>query len=635
MTFSTRPVVVFDIPLKSDVLILHPEAAIIRFPHGKTVDIGALCYLRREPTALNRQGQRKRNAGRKVDLSSFYPERVECVRALITHFSENLEHSGRRAETVRDYATRFFAFMSWADNCGYHNVLRDVSAAQETIRNYAHYIRERVQTNSIATNSGVHQQTKVFTLLEEFFEVEGLTRGINLLRANPASKEHTAPPSEDDQAKALSLYEAVFSGLSALAMGESSYPYALVLPPWVGYHHDMVWVFPSISWFMSPSMLSQRDSLWCPAWCFNYAEGRLNTLDELRAVPNFAGDSDNRRRQALRKAKQQLERANDNLYHSQRNHNGLVALNSFILLFVAQTGMNWAQVVELSWSDDYEVSTTHQNFRTVKWRAGGKKVSFELPTTFMPKFKRFLKLRSHLLNGRECHWLFFRLGTKGVGAPTQIKTGPTSTYQTLRRLAPNLAAVMPKQWRAAKSDWLVRHTDPSTTALVLQNSERTVLASYAEGSEMTHLSEMSKFLNSVSATVLNKDQIVEGGTNRAVGVCSKFGEPNFIAPNSPMKPDCKGSEGCLFCDKFKLHADETDVRKLISCRYYLQQTETLASSSDRLIASIFDRIEEILLEVSRRDAGLVRKVAEEVAEGELDTYWARKLEMLMELGVVA
>lgn len=638
MTFITRPVVVYDIPLKTDVPILRPEAAVIRFPHGKTVDIGALCYLRRESTVQGGQKRRKRNTGRKVDLSSFCPERVDRVRALITYFSENLEHSGRRVETVRDYATRFFVFMSWADNCGYHHVLDDASAAQDVIRSYADYIKERVQTNAIAQNSGARQQATVFTLLEEFFEVEGLTRGINLLRVNPASKECTAPPSEYDQSKALSLCEAVFSGLSALAIGESSYPYALALPPWVGYPHDTVWVFPSISWFMSPSMLSQRDSLWCPAWCFNYAEGRLSTLDELRAVPDFSGDSDNRRRQALRKARQQLERANGDPHHSQRNHNGLTALNSFILLFVAQTGMNWAQVVELSWSDDYEVSTTHQNFRTVKWRAGGKYVSFELPSAFMPKFKRFLKLRSHLLNGRKCPWLFFRLGTKGAGAPAQIKSGPTSIYTTLRRLAPDLEAVMPRQWRAAKSDWLVRHTDPSTAALVLQNSERTVMAAYAEGSETTHLSEMSEFLNSVSATVINKNQIVEGGTNRAVGVCSKFGEPNFVSPDAPMRPDCKGPEGCLFCDKFKVHADEIDVRKLISCRYCLEQTAALVNSSehfDRLIAPIFRRIEEILTEVSRRDTNLVQKISEEVAEGELDTYWARKLEMLLELGVVA
>ena len=77
----------------------------------------------------------------------------------------------------------------------------------------------------------------------------------------------------------------------------------------------------------------------------------------------------------------------------------------------------------------------------------------------------------------------------------------------------------------AKSDWLIRNTDIATTALVLQNSEKTVLASYIAGSETRHWEEMSNFLNQVSNAVQEKRDKTENITIRAVGGCSSLGEP--------------------------------------------------------------------------------------------------------------
>lgn len=635
MNLSRRPTVVYDLPLPDATTIIRPESVIVRFPHGLTVDLGALCYLRRQPMPKCKGSTRKKGEGRLVDLSSINAERSERVRALIIHISDDLKHSGRRTETVRDATSRFVVFMSWADEHGYHNPLNSVEAARPVVREYAKHLRERVTTNSISINSGARQQSTVFGLLEEILEVDNLTRGINLLRVNPAAKEATVPPDEDAQAKVLGLCELLFDGLTSLVLDGQSYPYAMAVPKYLNYPLDTLWIFPTISWFMSPHMQVNRKAF----WRYNYSAGRTATMEELQAMKNFASDNNNVRRCVIRSAQLQLETANNNLRHAQRLNVGMHALNFFILQFLAQTGMNWSQVVNMTWADDYEVSATHQVFRTIKWRAGNREVFFELPVAFMPKFKRYLELRKFLLNGRPCNWLFFRLGIKGLGEPSQIKSGPTTTYQTLRRIDPDLSAVMPRQWRAAKSDWLIRNTDPSTAALVLQNSEKTVLESYAAGSETSQLEELTCFLNKVSETVVAKGLVIEGAVSRAVGVCSSFGAPRQTKAQNSIQPDCKGPEGCLFCDKFKVHADEVDTRKLISCRYCLLQTAPLVGSEERyheMLGPIFNRIEIILAEVSLRDDSLVPKVTKEVEEdGELDPYWARKLEMLMDLGLVA
>lgn len=639
MKLSKRPTVIYDLPLPKGTIILRPESVILRFPHGKTVDIGAICYLRREPAPITAsQNVRKQSEGRRVDLKSLTEERTEQVRLLIFHISDELMNSGRRTETVRSNTARFLAFMSWADENGYHNILDCGETARPAIQVYAMHIRERVTTNAISITSGYSQQRAVFGLLERFLEAENLTRGINLLRKNPAAIEVTVPPCEDAQAKVLSLCDALFDGLSSLVLEVKSYPYALVLPKHLDYPNNTLWIFPTTSWFMSPQMLIGREDRWRQNSGYNYREGRLSTLDEIRTMKSHLNDDGLNISEYIRSAKHQLQTANNNPRHTQRRHLGMVALNTFILMFLAQTGMNWAQVVNLTWEDEYDFSATHQVFRTIKWRAQGRTVSFELPVAFMPKFKHYLELRKYLLDGRPCNWLFFKLGTKGAGEPEQIKTGTLATYRTLQRIDPKLPVVKSREWRAAKSDWLIRNADPSTAALVLQNSEKTVLASYAAGSETSHVEELSKFFDKVSETVVEKGKDIEGSVRRAIGICTAYESPRLSIEWAPVQPDCKRQEGCLFCDNFRVHADEEDARKLISCRYCLQQTASLAGSQESfqaMLSPIFNRIESILADVSRRDEALVIRVTKEVEEeGELDPYWARKFEMLIELGVI-
>lgn len=632
MKLSRRHTIIYDLPLPEGTIILRPEFVVVRFPNGKTADIGALCYISRKPAPKLYQADRK---GRQVVLSSFSQERAERVRALISHISADLNNSGRRVETVREMTTRFVAFMSWVDENGFHGLLNSHEEARPAIQAYAHHIRERVVANAISINSGARQQSTVFSLLGEFLEVDNLTRGISLLRVNTAAQENTTPPNESAQAKVLALSESLFDGVATLVLDKKTYPYALNMPKYLNFQNNILWIFPALSWFRTPKNLTSYASKSCIG--YNYSEGRINTIQEIKALKGYVGENINAQL-IVGYATKNIQQANSNFRHSQRLHVSMMASNAFIILFLAQTGMNWAQVVNLTWANDYDISSEHQSFRTIKWRAGGKECFFELPIAFMRTFKRYLDLREYLLDGRHSDWLFFKLGPRGMGDPVQIKSGLTGTYGTMRRIDPDLPEVHPRQWRAAKSDWLIRNTDPATTAIVLQNSEKTVLASYTKGSEASHLEEISEFLDKVSEVVVDKEMELEGAVSRAVGSCTSFGSPHQKSGFVSVQSDCKGVEGCLFCDKFKVHADEVDTRKLLSCRYCLQQTAPLVGSEERyqlLIDPILKRIEAILSEISIRDKTLLLKVTKEVDEdGELDPYWARKLEMLMELGVV-
>jgi len=113
---------------------------------------------------------------------------------------------------------------------------------------------------------------------------------------------------------------------------------------------------------------------------------------------------------------------------------------------------------------------------------------------------------------------------------------------------------------------------------------------------------------------------------RAVGVCTSFGSPHQSVEAS-IASDCRRAEGCLFCDKFRVHADRRDTRKLLSCRYCIEQTAHLAESEEqfnRLFGPIFERIKIILAEIERRQPGIVAPIEHEIQAGELDPFWARK-----------
>jgi hypothetical protein len=635
MTLTNRPTVIYNLHLPEDAVFLRPESVILRFENRRTVDIGAICYLQRESGLARNQASEGKCKGSKVDLDSFSQKRSKLVPAIIKHISDELMFSGKRPETVRDSVARFLAFMNWVDINGLHNALDSVEIARGVIQSYVRYLRERVLTNSISINGAARQQSAVASFIGRFLAVDNLTRDIRLLRVNQATKEITHPPSESAQARILTLCETLFDGLTTFLLANKPYPLALNVPSYLKYPMDIVWVFPTTQWCIPRKKLLAGKIYYGQG--YNFYEGRLSTLEEILATDRYADDSKGANG-VFKRTKLQLHEANADIRHSQRKRLGLNALKTFFVLFLAQTGMSLAQVFSLPWSDQYEVSNTLQNFRTIKYRADSKVIFFELPLSFMPRFREYLELRRFILGAQTCDYLFFSMGLNGTGLPSKLENLEVGhIYNMLRRLDPDIKDIKSRQWRAAKSDWLLRNTDPSTTALVLQNTEKTVLAHYAAGSETVQIEEVGSFLNKVSEMVIDKGQVVEGGVDRAVGYCSSYGAPKIVNGPTPIQPDCKVLEGCFFCEKYRVHADETDARKLISCRYFLQQTIQFAGSDEvrTKLIYVIEKVEKTLSELSLKDKDLVIRITKEVHDdGEFDPYWARKLEMLMEIGLI-
>ena len=127
----------------------------------------------------------------------------------------------------------------------------------------------------------------------------------------------------------------------------------------------------------------------------------------------------------------------------------------------------------------------------------------------------------------------------------------------------------------------------------------------------------------------------------SVGQCKEYRTPMSDDSSRSIIPDCTQPEGCLFCTKYYVHADEQDIRKLCSCLYVITETRILADSEihfNTVFGAVIKRISFLLETISSKSKALkkmVERIQHEVVEEEkLTYYWAAKLQMLVDLEMI-
>ncbi|WP_322050654.1 hypothetical protein [Paraburkholderia bannensis] len=629
--FSVRRTRLLELPLAVGIELSSPEEIVVKFKHGKTLDIGSLCYSRRSSE------RRVIGNGKLVDEDSISMERTESVRLLIRHISDEVGAGIIRYTTLFSRYWVFVKFLDWSDANGFSSAIYDVDSAKTSFVAYGNWLREKILRNELAQNTVSQIQFCVFNILVDFLGLDEQREDFNLVCMNHNAANATELPADGVVARVLALCGNVFDGLANLIINNLPFPHAISVPEYIGCKNNKLWIFPTNLYFVSPSMMESRATRRRPHWQYNYVDGKMSTLEEIAKTESYCNRQAAMR--VLKKGELQLQRVNSDKRNGWRIIFASICMNLFLLLLLSRSGSNWEQLRDLPWDNDYKVSSKRQGYRVLKWRAKGKRISIVIPVSLMPDFKRFLKVRDYLLGERECEYLFFGLGPSSQGEPSQIYDDVLRTiYETLRRIDPGLPSVSARQWRARKGDWFLRNYDVAAAAVALQNTDETIKNSYSSVSDDTQCEEFGVFFKGVEDAILPVATAEPSETPSAVGACKSMGNPKSLFEKPPIEPDCQKNEGCFFCENYKLHADERDTRKIISCRYCLEKTHHLTSAEEvnqAVIEPIFKRIDFFLGEIRKRDAEMVDRVTREVEEdGALDNYWLSKLEMLVELGVV-
>ncbi len=457
---------------------------------------------------------------------------------------------------------------------------------------------------------------------------------MNLLQWSSISENPTTVPAEDVQTKAISWLSKLFHGLTDFVLNNSPYPYKLSIPDYLGWPENSMWIVPSNKWAITPSeefptvyptLLSHRK--------ISTMVDKMNIrfIHDL-GIKNLGVIND------LYTLKDNIIKANNDVRHVQRLRRALCANSSFIELFVAETGMSLSLIRNLPWSSELKEAMDNplilrQRFRVIKYRAAGKIINFEIGAIFLNEFRKFMKLREYLLNGTVCDTLFFTYSSSTSWEIVRCRSN--RIYDTIKKIDKDIKPITHREWRASKQDWAIRNTDPYIAAKLLQHSEKTAIRSYSNGSQITHESEMSNFFSAFEVIFQEKRKNIEIERDTSYGTCIAPNQPTPLSTVLKITPECGRLEGCLFCDKYRVHADETDIRKLLSCRLYVIAVSSLASSVEEyngITSPIINRINYILSEMKTKSPDAYERLESEVEiYGDLTPYWQSKLEMFQEL----
>jgi len=385
----------------------------------------------------------------------------------------------------------------------------------------------------------------------------------------------------------------------------------------------------------------------------------IPALSKMLADFELGEDSEHRKRvrenrnQAIRK----LEERNKDKRHVERERLASYGLAIGMLLFIAQTGANLdtAQQLQL---DTMEIlpSTQGRRFSGTKSRAGDKTVYPEFGVQFEPIFRKILELRKWYIQDEACDFVFplrneiQQLGPVSYGRLQLMK-------KLFQRIFPRMIWITPQQWRKHKSSQTVEFSagDLLLEAEVMGHSLDTARNNYARTSFKDAAQQISQFFNELREVAVSKTRTLErisvqmldetiDAQSSPVGACASIHpqpEKAFGFTEQAPMPNCQQFEHCLFCQHYAVHADDEDVRKLLSLKSllgYVKQKATDLIKWESQFGVVLHRIEEVLTELSDTYVALRMRIIviqDEVESGDMDAYWLNHFELLLDLGWVS
>ncbi|MGK3486207.1 hypothetical protein [Klebsiella michiganensis] len=568
--------------------------------------------------------------GRYLYADEYVSLRISMVRLLMKTLIIKYDCGTISHKTLAYRLSRFISFIRWCNGSSLGDCLDNENGYIECYNSYLKYLSIKVRKGTYKSTSANSTLIAIKYFLYDIVN-ESLHNKIdtNLIINNDSMT--TKVPSDIDVSRNIQLLESIFLGVYNFIIKSEKYPYALSMPSFLGFENNSIWIFPSKVWCF-PYYDQHGFSNGEKNKYLNYKYGRAITEEEFELFNPELIEHKNR---LINRTQRNIEKANDNSRHVAKISLVKLASAAFTLLFIANTGMNPTQCLNLEWSREYEKERISSKFTTIKYRANNKKVNFTIASIFFDYFKKYLSLREYLLNGQMSEKLFIPLTSRqetllSFDYIANLIRGFYNNICPMQRL------LTPREWRVLKAEWFINNSDIKTTAMHLQNSERTVSRHYSNGTVFKQSTELTTFLSKISnVRIVENNEVV---TEIATGWCSSPGNP--VGNNLPnnIKQDCRGPNGCLFCEKFAIHVDEKDLLKLLSYKYCIEQTIVLSSSIehwDKLYSEVLTRIDQIINEVSVINKDLVFKIQKKIKENTvLDPYWERKLAMLVEIGAL-
>ena len=332
---------------------------------------------------------------------------------------------------------------------------------------------------------------------------------------------------------------------------------------------------------------------------------------------------------------------------------------AYAALCIGDSGSNLAQIQNCEEPENLNEQLRRPeklNLRqkVIKLRAGGRVVPLHLTATTVTRLEVYFRLREALRLRLDCQDIgpmFVQCKYIGDIKPVPFEIIPLTFQFTaalrsrFNAIGINLPLVTMRQLRAYKEGSVSKKYNPELVAEMMGHSVATAIRRYKKITEIERQTEISPFMARLESVVLARAKEDRKDSKSTIplteippGNCEDHGHPKILEANPLVKPDCKKTEGCFFCDNFHVHDDEKDATKLMSCRYVLDRLSSGPGDSvaaENVYDAVLSRIKALLNEIKQRNEEAherARQVVEE--EGHLNPYWASKLQQLNKLGLI-
>lgn len=264
-------------------------------------------------------------------------------------------------------------------------------------------------------------------------------------------------------------------------------------------------------------------------------------------------------------------------------------IESEMLIFIAQTGMNLEQVHTLKMSkfryqshlDGYQV------YRVYKGRRHGE-VEFDIFSQYKKIFERYLVWRSAIFSEDDDALLFPLLRSGRLNSPP----GFSMVLKYCKKLS--IRIIRPRELRKTRVNWMLRRSqDPNMVAEMHAHTQETLIRKYEQPSLQVAMVEISRFHSRTDPAIASPGP----------GICISTSPQAILGiPPEATTPDCISPAGCIFC----VHQRDIDsmdhIWSLLSYRhlkslelsgYHPAVTNTITHPSATVIMRITAKLKQI------------------------------------------
>lgn len=617
------------------MLVLKDKTASFSF---KTLDIGTLFFRKRAFYETVTE----------IELSASFDENRRYFLQCLTEYLMQMSGSDL-SKGLFYYIIKIF--LNWVDQQKKTFDLSNKDSVIDAYRRYSKYLVDRTLLRDtheeyLASHTAKIYQRNAAKLIAYVFDCHEVDITTQALQVQSHRYDvPVLPLAEQDHQKTYATLLSVFLEIHRIVVQENDFPAHFqsvddeIFNFYSGFHHQFEKQYVQ---FDMQSYLTKYPAI--PSLSKMLADFELTENSEYRKRLR------ENRNQIIRK----LEERNKNKRHLERERLASYGLTIGMLLFIAQSGANLdtAQQLQIG-TMEILPSTQGRRFSGTKSRAGGKTVYPEFGVQFEPIFRKILELRAWYIQDESCDFIFLQRNEL-------LKFVPIGYYklQNIKRFLQHAFTkfiwITPQQWRKHVSSQYVQLSDGDLLleAEKMGHSLDTARNNYARTSFKDAGQQISRFFNELREaavaqtrtieriTVQTIDDVSNGTQALPVGACVT-GSPQpkkaiGFTEQAPT-PNCQQFEHCLFCEHYAVHADDADVRKLLSLKTllgYVKQKATDVVKWEQQFGVILHRIDEVLTELSDIYIALRERIIviqEEVETGDMDAYWLNHFELLIDL----